>query len=137
MFPASRALLSRGVSPSSNSSRRRTGGDHQPVHIARSLAQTPSKLLPDELTNHLDIRDQLDILALVTKIGITSIIALHDLNLPAMFWDQLAVLQKGKVVTSCTPEEVLTEGLIAHVFGVRAHIERSTVHGPTHVQYRM
>ncbi|MBB3524882.1 ABC transporter ATP-binding protein [Rhizobium redzepovicii] len=112
-----------------------SGGERQRVHIARSLAQAPGELLLDEPTNHLDIQHQLDILRLISKLGITCIVALHDLNLAAMFCDSLAVLQKGEVVAAGAPEEVLTEDMIGRVFGVRAHVQKSAVHGRHHIQY--
>jgi iron complex transport system ATP-binding protein len=114
-----------------------SGGERQRVHIARALAQTPSELLLDEPTNHLDIQHQLDILGLVPRLDITCIVALHDLNLAAMFCDRVAVLDKGKLVAFGAPEQVLTAKLIAEVFEVDAHVERSAIHGRCHIQYRL
>jgi len=45
------------------------------------------------------------------------------------------VLQKGEVVAAGAPEEVLTEDMIGRVFGVRAHVQKSAVHGRHHIQY--
>ena len=67
--------------------------------------------------------------------GTTIVMVLHDLNLAAMFCDQLAVLQKGEVVAAGPPEQVLTQELIARVFGVRAHVQKSSVHGRCNIQY--
>ena len=65
----------------------------------------------------------------------TSIIAIHDLNHAAMFCDHLVVLDKGRVVASGTPEEVLTEQLLRDVFRVAASVGPSPHHGKPHIHY--
>ncbi|MFV8050808.1 ABC transporter ATP-binding protein [Mycobacterium sp. 48b] len=99
-----------------------SGGERQRVQIARALAQEPSELLLDEPTNHLDIGHQLEILALIRTLDVTSVVALHDLNLAAMFCDHVVMLSAGTVVATGSPAEVLTEDLVAHVYGVQCRV---------------
>ncbi|MGV0838019.1 ABC transporter ATP-binding protein [Mycolicibacterium thermoresistibile] len=101
-----------------------SGGERQRVQLARAFAQEPEVLLLDEPTNHLDVRHQLDLLRLIRDADVTSVIALHDLNLAAGFCDALVVLSGGRVVAAGAPEAVLTAELVEQVYGVRARIGR-------------
>ena len=96
-----------------------SGGERQRIHIARALAQQPRILLLDEPANHLDIHHQLAILRLIGTLGLTTLIALHDLN-QAMVCDRVGVLHRGRLVACGPPREVLTPDLLARVFAVQA-----------------
>lgn len=131
-----RALLDTGMaSKSGRLWHTLSGGERQRVQIARALAQQPSELLLDEPTNHLDIQHQLDILALVAELPVTSYIALHDLNLAAMFCDRIIVLHNGRIVAEGTPNDVITEDLVREVYSVRARVQTSADGDYPHVTY--
>ncbi|HEY45032.1 MAG TPA: ABC transporter ATP-binding protein [Anaerolineae bacterium] len=110
-----------------------SGGDQQRLLIARALAQTPSVLLLDEPTAHLDLKHQAEILNLVHSLakeeGLTVLITLHDLNLVARYADRVALLSNGKVRKMGKPEEVLTPEELAPVYGIEIHVTSHPIHG--------
>jgi iron complex transport system ATP-binding protein len=99
-----------------------SGGQQQRVQIARALAQRPSLLLLDEPTNHLDVSAQLSLLHQVRGLGLTSVLALHDLNLAAAYCDRIVLLQAGRLAAFGTPAEVLRPETIGAVYGVDCDI---------------
>ncbi|GGC53216.1 ABC transporter ATP-binding protein [Hoyosella rhizosphaerae] len=98
-----------------------SGGEKQRILLARALVQETPVLILDEPTNHLDIGFQLELMTMIRERGLTTIAALHDLNLAATFCDDVVVLNDGGVAASGTPHNVLTPELISDVFGVAAH----------------
>ncbi len=99
-----------------------SGGERQRVHIARALAQEPSLLLLDEPTNHLDVSAQLSLLRFVRTLGVTTVAALHDLNLAASFCDHVLVLSEGRLAAAGAPRDVLTPELVRAVYRVDAEV---------------
>ncbi|CAN5406109.1 ABC transporter ATP-binding protein [soil metagenome] len=112
-----------------------SGGERQRVLIARALAQQPRLLILDEPTNHLDIRHQFDALALPSRLGITAVLALHDLNLAAHYCDVIHVLHHGRHVCAGAPADVLTADLLAEVYGVVATVGPHPVTGRPQVSF--
>jgi iron complex transport system ATP-binding protein len=112
-----------------------SGGEKQRVIIARALAQEAKVLVLDEPTNHLDIHHQLQILDLVRKLHITVIAALHDLNLAAAYCDRIYVIEKGEIIQSGEPSEILTKELLKNVFRVQADIMIHPITNKVHITY--
>ncbi len=99
-----------------------SGGEKQRVLMARALTQQARFLVLDEPTNHLDVRYQFEIMRLIRGLELTTIAALHDLQLAAHYCDRLYLLDGGEIVAAGSPAQVLTPATIASVYGVRAQV---------------
>lgn len=99
-----------------------SGGERQRVVVARALTQEAPILVLDEPITSLDVRHQLEILALVrrevTERGVTVISSLHDLTLAGQITDRLVVIANGAVALEGATSEVLQAKELATSFGV-------------------
>ena len=99
-----------------------SGGQRQRVWVAMALAQQTSLLLLDEPTTFLDLRHQIDVLGLLRKLNRTErrtlVLVLHDLNLACRYADHMIAMRDGKIIAEGAPNEVITAGVMAAVFGL-------------------
>jgi iron complex transport system ATP-binding protein len=112
-----------------------SGGEKQRALIARAVVQQAQLLVLDEPTNHLDVRYQLEIMDLLGELGMTTLVALHDLNIAATYCTTVHVMRAGRVVAAGPPETIFTPELVREVFGVDAAVVRHPTTGAIRLLY--
>lgn len=82
-----------------------SGGELQKVLIARAIVQETSVLILDEPVNHLDVKNQIDIMEttrqLTQKSGLSTLVVIHDLNLALRYADSILLLDNGRQADFC------------------------------------
>lgn len=102
-----------------------SGGQRQKVYLAMALAQETEMVFMDEPTTYLDVRHQIEVMAVAHRLaqdGKAVVLVLHDLCLAMRFADEIAVLSNGGLAYQGTPEAVCQDGILTRVFG--AALER-------------
>lgn len=98
-----------------------SGGQRQRAHVALALAQESPCILLDEPLNHLDLTHGLAIMSLLKKLatqGKTVITVLHDINMAAMFGDQIHCLHQGRLAYSGPSTGFFGSGALKTCFGL-------------------
>jgi iron complex transport system ATP-binding protein len=102
-----------------------SGGEQRRVALAMAMAQETPYLLLDEPTAHLDLHHQHAFFELLQTLRarreLAILAVMHDLNLAALYFDSMVVLDAGSVRAQGKPGEILTKQETLAVF--RAPLE--------------
>ena len=116
------ALHLRGASPF-----RLSGGQKKRVAIATVLSMEPSVLVMDEPTSNLDPRARRQIIDLIRRVGHTTLIATHDMEMVLDLCDRTIVMKQGRIVA---------DGSTRHVFGDLALLEECGLEQPCELRMK-
>jgi ABC-type Fe3+/spermidine/putrescine transport system ATPase subunit len=103
-----------------------SGGERQRVALARSLAPAPRLLMLDEPLGSLDraLREslQIQVRRILKEVGVTSIYVTHDRDEAFTMADRLIFMNRGSIIQTGTPEEVVAnpaDGFVARTLGFK------------------
>jgi polar amino acid transport system ATP-binding protein len=88
---------------------RLSGGQQQRVAIVRALAMDPKLMLLDEITSALDPQLVSEVLQLVrdlTEVGMTMIIATHEMNFAREVANKICFLDSGVILEEGPPSQI-------------------------------
>ena len=95
-----------------------SGGLRQRAMIAQAIACKPRLMIVDEATSSLDVTIQANIMKLLRKLnketGMGILLISHDLGMVGHWADDIAVIDRGKIVESGCAADVLSKPLHAY-----------------------
>ena len=110
-----------------------SGGEKQRAWIAMTICQQPEILLLDEPITYLDVGYQIEVLELVrelcSRLHITIVMVLHDMNFTARYSDWVYVLKQGRVFDHGRPDSILVRDTMKEVFHIDSQIIRDDKNG--------
>ena len=106
-----------------------SGGQQQRMFIARALAQEAELMLMDEPLTGLDTPSQEELLALLDTLqrrGVTIMVATHDLDQAARYFDRILLLNR-RVLAFGPPQQALQAENLARAYGSKLTVVEGQV----------
>ena len=88
-----------------------SGGQRQRIAIARAIVAGPKLLLADEAVSALDLSTRIRIVELFRRLAatMTLVFVSHDLGVVAALCDEIAILEKGRIVEAGPTRNILDD----------------------------
>jgi iron complex transport system ATP-binding protein len=118
-----------------------SGGEAQRAFIARALVQEPEIILLDEPSSHLDLKHQVEIYDILSKLNEeddkTIITVSHDLNLSGIYTHRAIFMKEGKIYLDGDINELYSRENIIELFGVDCDvISDNSINATPHIFLR-
>jgi iron complex transport system ATP-binding protein len=108
-----------------------SGGEQQRVLIARAICQDPEVILLDEPTASLDLAHQVRIMDMMENLkkekNVTIVMVSHDVNLAAMYGENLLLLKEGRIVGRGRAKDVITYQVLEKAYGCTILVDESPI----------
>ena len=99
-----------------------SGGELQRTFLAQVIAQNPTLLMLDELTNHLDLQYQKQVFELLSQwlheSGRMILSVVHDLSLARAYGTKIILIEGGKCVMQGPSREVLNRKTLQKAYHI-------------------
>ena len=102
-----------------------SGGERQLVLVARALVQSPSLLLMDEATSHLDLSNKLRLMDLIQELveqGITVVLTTHEPDVAASVASHLVLMRAGRVEHAGLLKDEFTAERLSETYSVPVEV---------------
>jgi cobalt/nickel transport system ATP-binding protein len=110
-----------------------SGGEKRRVALAGVLAMQPEVLLLDEPSMHLDPRGRRDFIGLINRLGVTKVIASHDLEMILETCRHAFVLDGGCLVASGPVRTLFADAALMEAHGLE--VPHSLSHHPAGMRH--
>lgn len=105
-----------------------SGGQRQRAFIAMVIAQDTEYILLDEPLNNLDMKHSVQIMKilrrLVSELGKTVVIVLHDINFASVYSDYIVAMKNGEVVREGPTETIIESAALKEIYDMDIPIQQ-------------
>ena len=109
-----------------------SGGQRQRAYISMVLAQDTDYILLDEPLNNLDMKHSAQIMRVLKDLAVNHgksiIVVIHDINFASVYADQIIAMKDGQLLYQGTPEQIMQENVLQHIFDFAISIQQVQQH---------